>query len=342
VIELSSFLSSIWHLALGTISQPLLPTHRLFWGYLASALLVALIMAACAAKKAGLPAAKAILLPPGTGSGFWLDLQLFVANGVLFGLGLTSFLFSEAWVYGTVSGYLRESFGAPVLRASFWTNAVYTLGILFVYDASRYFGHRLQHRVPFLWELHKVHHSARTLTPLTLFRTHPLADLVLSALSALATGAFSAAFRSLFRGTIEYSVMGVNALLFASYLLASLRHSHVPLGFGRVFSHVFISPHQHQVHHSSLREHYDKNFGVTFALWDWLFGTLYIPQRDERFEFGLGAAGAGHHSLWQSYVQPLIEIGRSSGKSLVQVGSRLGFTRSARARAARFSQAARR
>jgi sterol desaturase/sphingolipid hydroxylase (fatty acid hydroxylase superfamily) len=319
VAEVSTILHSIWQIALGTVSQVLLPNHRLYWGYLASALVVALVFLAWAARKRGIAAAKAALFPSGVGSGFVLDLQIFVANGVLFGLGLTSFLFSEAWVYGIVTEHLRGSFGLTAFRASLWSNAVYTFGILLVYDASRYVGHRLQHRVPFLWELHKVHHSARTLTPLTLFRTHPLADLILTALSALATGGFSAAFRWLFRGTIEYSVMGVNALLFASYLLASLRHSHVPLGFGRVFSHVFISPHQHQVHHSSLRDHYDKNFGVTFALWDWLFGTLYVPRSDERFEFGLGSrAGAGHQSLWQAYVHPLIEIVRSGGRTIAR------------------------
>ena len=70
---------------------------------------------------------------------------------------------------------------------------------------------------------------------------------------------------------------------------AHLRHSHVAMPFPRWLSYVLVSPHMHQVHHSVEERHHDRNFATVFALWDWAFGTLYLPDPRERFRFGLEA-----------------------------------------------------
>jgi hypothetical protein len=59
------------------------------------------------------------------------------------------------------------------------------------------------------------------------------------------------------------------------------------LSYGRILEHVLISPSQHQVHHSVDPKHLDKNFGEIFAIWDWIFGTLYIPTSNEELVFGI-------------------------------------------------------
>ena len=56
--------------------------------------------------------------------------------------------------------------------------SLFTLTHFVVDDFSKYIVHRWMHRWPFLWALHKVHHSATNLTPMTVFRTHPLEGLV--------------------------------------------------------------------------------------------------------------------------------------------------------------------
>ena len=39
--------------------------------------------------------------------------------------------------------------------------------------------------------------------------------------------------------------------------------------------------------------HWDKNLGFSLALWDWAFGTLYIPAaRREDIVFGVGLESA--------------------------------------------------
>jgi sterol desaturase/sphingolipid hydroxylase (fatty acid hydroxylase superfamily) len=53
-------------------------------------------------------------------------------------------------------------------------------------------------------------------------------------------------------------------------------HSQFWISFGPVFNHIFISPAQHQIHHSVLPQHRDRNMGAIFAFWDYFFGRFYI------------------------------------------------------------------
>jgi hypothetical protein len=52
-------------------------------------------------------------------------------------------------------------------------------------------------------------------------------------------------------------------------------------GYGSVISQVLVSPWMHQVHHSRETRHLDMNMGFIFSFWDRLFGTLYVPKKDE-------------------------------------------------------------
>ncbi len=74
---------------------------------------------------------------------------------------------------------------------------------------------------------------------------------------------------------------------------------------------VLYSPCMHLIHHSALMQHRDKNLGQVggLALWDYLFGTLYIPDSREEFPFGsdIGELGSNnpHRSVSRLYVQPV-------------------------------------
>ena len=70
-------------------------------------------------------------------------------------------------------------------------------------------------------------------------------------------------------------------------------------------SYIFISPAQHQTHHSIDAKHYDKNFGLIFAFWDWLFGTLYVPKGYEKLEFGISREEPNpFNSITEIYLKP--------------------------------------
>jgi sterol desaturase/sphingolipid hydroxylase (fatty acid hydroxylase superfamily) len=156
-------------------------------------------------------------------------------------------------------------------------------------DFMLYWSHRIFHRWPLLWRAHRLHHAPPVLTPITAFRFWPQETLVHLMASAFGQG-FALGLCSSLAGTVvsPLTLLGVNvASLVWNLGFAQLRHSHVPLPFPRWLSHVLVSPQMHQVHHSTDPAHHDRNFGTAFAVWDWMFGTLYLPRPEERFTFGL-------------------------------------------------------
>src|SRR5690606_5608036 len=83
---------------------------------------------------------------------------------------LSSHLLATLWVARTLQTQLGD---APAMALPGLAIAgLYTLTFFLVEDLSRFSLHMAMHKVPFLWRFHRLHHSARRLTPLTLFRIH--------------------------------------------------------------------------------------------------------------------------------------------------------------------------
>lgn len=227
-----------------------------------------------------------------------LDYRLVVVRGLL-DIALLSSLSLSATALGlAVARALWQQLGIlPRFSVEPWVIvALFSAAAFLAEDLARYALHRLSHRIPALWELHKLHHSAEVLTPFTVYRTHPLEGLLMTTGSAAAIGAVSGVFMWLFPGAVRgFEVLGVYALGFVWNLLgANLRHSHVWLSYGRRLEHVFISPAQHQIHHSDQQHHHDRNFGSALSVWDWMFGTLYVTHGRERLCFGLAEGERNH------------------------------------------------
>lgn len=159
-------------------------------------------------------------------------------------------------------------------------------------DFMLYWSHRLFHAFAPLWRLHKLHHRPAVLTPLTAFRFWPPESVLHFIAFSLGSGiAIGIAALILGIGVAPSTYAGLNVFLLAWYLAFShLRHSHVPLRFPRWLSYVLVSPQMHQAHHSSEARHHHRNYATALALWDWMFGTLLIPDAADRFDFGVGAA----------------------------------------------------
>lgn len=191
--------------------------------------------------------------------------------------------------------------------------ALFSLTMFVVDDFTKYLLHRWMHRWPALWSLHKVHHSATTMTPITVYRVHPLEGVLYGARGAVAQGSTIGLFIFLFGNTVDlYTVVGVNVLVFAFHVTGSnLRHSHVDIHYWPWLERILISPAQHQLHHSVAEEHHDKNFGAALAVWDWLFGSLHLSEREKNLTFGLEGRDADYEAdLGTIYFRPFREIGR--------------------------------
>jgi sterol desaturase/sphingolipid hydroxylase (fatty acid hydroxylase superfamily) len=189
---------------------------------------------------------------------------------------------------------------------------LFTATMLVVSDLAYYFYHRAQHRFPILWELHKVHHSAEVMVGTTKDRIHPIDDVMNGLWNALVSGAVYAIWLFFYDGLTEITIIGINVYTARNLLILDfIRHTHLPLSYGRWIDAILISPHYHQLHHSVDPRHYDRNFGLAFAFWDRMFGTLMPPETGEAFRFGLGdTESREYRSVLRLYYVPLRNIGR--------------------------------
>ena len=237
------------------------------------------------------------------------DVVLFLLNQFLTFLGI----FARFTAVPAFAAFVARQ--VPVAPFPEWQLSPFALAfLLFVSgDFALYWIHRAHHQIKVIWPLHAVHHSAEVLTPITTYRQHPASGLVSASIQTVIVGTILGLLIGAFvpEATL-LEIAGVNAFVMALNLtVTNFQHSHVWISFGPVLEHILISPAQHQVHHSSRRIHYDKNFGQALAIWDWMFGTLYITSKDEKVTFGLeGEADAPlmTHRLWPILWSPVARM----------------------------------
>ncbi len=188
---------------------------------------------------------------------------------------------------------------------------LFTITMLLAYDVSYYLYHNLQHRIPVLWELHKVHHSAEVMVGTTKDRIHPIDDVMNRVWDGLITGPVYGFWLFFAFDPIELTILGINVYVLRNIIMMDfVRHTHLKISFGPLMNQLVLCPHYHQLHHSTNPKHFDKNFGLMLPIWDRMFGTLHVPEPNESFSFGLGSESKEYQSAFGLYVLPLRKIGR--------------------------------
>lgn len=223
------------------------------------------------------------------------DLGFLILNicftGALVGGGLLSY----GAVMRATFALLNRSIGAapPHLLPSVLADAAIALALFLAYEIFYWLDHYLKHRIPLLWEFHRVHHTAEVLSPLTVFRVHPVDSLIFANILALGMGVTAGAAHYLLGGSDTVLLSGTNILLLGFVLTTiHLQHSHIVIGFNGCLGRLLFSPAHHQIHHSIREEHFGRNLGSCLAIWDWMFGTLLLPgQVTERLKFGADTGG---------------------------------------------------
>jgi len=220
------------------------------------------------------------------------DLSYFYFNVFVFGIVLGWAVLSYDMVSGAAFDLLVAAFGPvkPTPLPLFVARSIITVMLFLAYELGYWLNHYLCHRIPLLWEFHKVHHTATVLTPLTNFRVHPVYVFIFSNILAIFIGVANGVGDYLLgQSAPQYALSETNIILVIFvYFVVHLQHSQVWISFTGWLGHLFMSPAHHQIHHSRNPTHFDKNLGSCLALWDWMFGTLYVPARQsEKLEFGV-------------------------------------------------------
>jgi len=137
---------------------------------------------------------------------------------------------------------------------------------LIVKDFIEWLIHNLLHRINFLWKIHQLHHSIKTMDWVGNIRFHFLEIIVYNTLKYLPL-----LFLNI---TIEAFLM-INVF---STLIGFLNHSNIQLNFG-LLHYIFNTPNMHIWHHDKVNHLKNgQNFGVIFSTWDYLFKTAYMPK----------------------------------------------------------------
>jgi sterol desaturase/sphingolipid hydroxylase (fatty acid hydroxylase superfamily) len=207
-------------------------------------------------------------------------------NIFVFGLVFGWALLSYEMLSRTIVDQLTALFGPmpPAPLPALVSRTIITVMLFLAYELGYWLNHYLSHRIPFLWEFHKVHHTATVLTPVTNFRVHPVYMCIFLNILAIFTGLASGLGEYLLGGTThQYGLSENNIILVLFiYVYIHLQHSQVWIAFTGWLGRLFMSPAHHQIHHSSNPAHFNKNLGSCLALWDWMFGTCTFRRPNAR------------------------------------------------------------
>lgn len=146
-----------------------------------------------------------------------------------------------------------------------------TVAFLFL-DYTNYIWHLLNHKIPFLWRFHLVHHCDPDLDVTTALRFH-----------------FGEMIGSVFyRGAFVFlsGATPLNVLLYEILFEAATQFHHSNLKLShkleKGLNKIFVTPRMHGIHHSIVRQETNSNYSVIFSFWDCLHNTirLNVKQND--------------------------------------------------------------
>jgi sterol desaturase/sphingolipid hydroxylase (fatty acid hydroxylase superfamily) len=208
---------------------------------------------------------------------FWLDVFYMFFNYFLFSL-IGFYAITNLFVT-FFNDFLLQNFGVKnwvAIHLEALPTFVQLLILFVLRDFIHWNVHRLLHRVPWLWEFHKVHHSAKELGFATHLRYHWMENVVYRTLEYLPLG------------MIGFGIQDFFFVYIIGTFIGHFNHANIKVPLGPL-RYLLNNPQMHAWHHvKSLPEGhpYGINFGISLSLWDYLFKTAYEPTDGANIELG--------------------------------------------------------
>lgn len=220
---------------------------------------------------------------------FWLDGFFMFFNFFIFNL-IIFIAFSKL-----LGAYIEEQAGGSIsnwaiVDISILPNWVQLIVFFVVLDFVQWLTHNLLHRVPFLWNFHKVHHSVQEMGFAAHLRYHWMETVIYNPakyIGVMLIGGFAPEQAYLvYMGTL---------------IIGHLNHANLGWDYGP-FKYIFNNPKMHIWHHAkAFPEQHPKgmNFAISLSIWDYLFGTVYVPKSGKDIELGFDEIEQYPTSFWQ-------------------------------------------
>ena len=180
-------------------------------------------------------------------------------------------------LHPVASWIARERIG--LLQAADWPRWIEVLIAIILLDYTLWWWHWANHRVPFFWRFHLVHHVDRDMDASTALRFH-FGELALSILVR--------AMQMILIGVDPYSLWLWQTILFGAILFhhANLR---LPMPMEQVLVRFVVTPRMHGIHHSNRFEETNSNWSSLLSIWDVLHRTFRFDVRQEDIVIGVPA-----------------------------------------------------
>ena len=182
--------------------------------------------------------------------------------------------------------------GFIYLRSDGWWCLLSAGVLILAIDFWTYLIHRAQHKIPVLWAMHSLHHSAEALSMVTGARHFWLEDPILSAGFPILAIIFKVPLELVTPITLFYFLVG-----------EGMAHLNLRVSLGR-FALYIQNPQYHRIHHSAEPQHRDKNFCRLLPLFDVMFGTAWRPGKDEFPATGLDTREKPS-GIWDGLIWPV-------------------------------------
>ena len=210
---------------------------------------------------------------------FWLDTFYMFFNFFLLNLIVLIALSNTAAAFFNA---VLKSIGLPFSSLQLFdsNDLPKWLGLLIFFlvsDFVQWNTHRLLHRVPFLWNFHKVHHSVKEMGFAAHLRYHWMEPEVYKSLLYIPMALIA-----------NYSAQDVAFVYFFSIIIGHLNHANLGWDYS-ILKYIFNNPKMHIWHHAKeLPENvrFGVNYGLTLSIWDYIFKTNYVPYSGRDIELG--------------------------------------------------------
>ena len=229
---------------------------------------------------------------------FWLDTFYMFFNFFIFNLLLFVALsdVTVKLIHDSLAplGYQ----GGHLIDLSSWHVGLQLVLFFFISDFVQWNVHILLHRVPFLWKIHKVHHSVKEMGFAAHLRYHFGETLVYNSFKYIVLS-------MLFGFNIELAFI-IHGF---AITIGHLNHANIGWDYGPL-KYVLNNPKMHIWHHAKdlPEEHpYGMNYGITLSLWDYIFKTNYIPHDGRDIELGFEKDEHYAQTFWKQLVAPFKE-----------------------------------
>ena len=208
---------------------------------------------------------------------FWLDTFYMFFNFFLLNMviliamsNVTTQLFNDS-----LSLFNLQLTSLQLFDLSMLPKALALFIFFIVSDFVQWNTHRLLHRYEFFWNFHKVHHSVKQMGFASHLRYHWMEPVVYKTLLYVPVAIIGG-----------FTIQDVFIVHFISITIGHLNHANLGWDYG-ILKYILNNPKMHIWHHSKeMPRKFGANYGISLSLWDYVFGTNYIPKSGRDIELG--------------------------------------------------------